>query len=199
MTLHKPKAIIGAGILGLLLLPIASGAATSDTTVNATVNSQLDLTSSSPVSLSLTPGASGYVVSSASGTATVTTNNSTGYTLKLGDKDATVNLNSGGNNITAHTGTPAAPTTLSLGTWGWRSTGVGSFGATGFAAETNSSSSTTTWAGVAASGSDFTVKTTAVAATGGDTTTFWYGAKVDKTQATGTYTDIITYTATANP
>jgi hypothetical protein len=191
--------VLVVGLALVVFAPIAAGAATVDTTINATVNAQLDLTSSSPIALSLTPGTSGYVVSSASGTATVTTNNSTGYTLKLGDKDASANLVSGGNSITPHTGTPASPTTLGLGTWGWRSTGVSGFGSTGFAAETNSSSSTTTWAGVAATGSDFTVKTTAVPATGGDTTTFWYGAKVDKTKATGTYTDIVTYTATTNP
>ncbi len=103
---------------------------------------------------------------------------------------------SGANTITAHAGTQAAPTALANGKWGYAVATVGGFDGS-YSAETNSTTSTSKWAGVPATGSPNTLKTTATTASG-DTTTVWYGVKVASTQPNGTYTDTVTYTATTN-
>jgi hypothetical protein len=48
-----------------------------------------------------------------------------------------------------------------------------------------------------ASGSGVTIKATAATATN-DTTTVWYGVKVDTSKPSGTYSDIVTYTGVTN-
>ena len=185
-------------ILGVVVSPaIASAASQSaNTTVNAAVGAAISISTSTTVNISLTP-TSGGVVSSASDTVLVSTNNTAGYNLTLADSDATTNLVSGSDTITAHAGTFASPTALTAGKWGYRIVSAGGFGATAYSAESNNGTSTSTWAGVPATGSAQTVKTTATTATN-DSTTVWYGAKVDTSQPNGTYTDTVTYTATTN-
>jgi hypothetical protein len=83
-------------------------------------------------------------------------------------------------------------------TWGYRVDGLGGFGA-GPTTSANSAavSGSIKFAGVAASGSPNTIKTTATTASG-DTTTIWYGVATTTAQAAGTYTNSVTYTVTAN-
>lgn len=193
--------VLEAVLLSSLIVgtaPIVASAAsqTSSTTVNATVGSVISMSTSSTVAISLTPTAGG-VVSSASDTVSVSTNNTAGYVLTLANSDATTNLVSGANTIGAHAGTQASPTALAANTWGYRVVNVGGFGASAYSAEANNGSSASTWAGVPASGSANTIKTTASTASN-DTTTVWYGVKVNSTKANGTYTDTVTYTATTN-
>lgn len=200
MKANKLHTIIG-GALALMLVavaPIAASAASQNasTTINATVGSVISVSTGSTVSISLTPTAGG-VVSSASDTVTVSTNNAAGYTLSLANNDATTTLVSGGNTIAAHTGTQGSPTALAANTWGYRVVGVGGFGASAYSAESNNGSSSSTWAGVPATGSPNTLKTTASTASG-DTTTVWYGVRANSTKVGGTYTDTVTYTATTN-
>ncbi len=190
------RSSIGVAALAVMMLPVASYAAstTATTTINATVGSTISMTTSGTVAINLTPGGSA-VVSSNSDNVSVSTNNATGYTLTLANNDSNRNLVSGANNIAAHAGTAATPTVLANNTWGYAVAGV-PFSAT-YAAETNETSSTSLWAGVPASGSPVTLRTTAAPASG-SATTVWYGVKVDSTQPTGTYTDTVTYTATTN-
>lgn len=199
--MSKRATIIGVSIVSVFVAgtaPIVASAVsqTASTTVNATVGSVISISTSSTVTLGLTPTAGG-VVSSASDTVSVSTNNANGYALTLADSDATTNLVSGGNTIAAHTGTQASPTALANNTWGYRVVNVGGFGASAYSAETNNTSSASTWAGVPATGSPNTIKTTASTASG-DTTTVWYGVKANSSKANGTYTDTVTYTATTN-
>lgn len=190
--------VVLLAVATVLVEPRSLQAATSSasTTITATVAATISLTTSTNVAISLTP-TSGGVVSSASDTVTVNSNSSSGYTLSLADADATTNLVSGGNTIAAHTGTFAAPTTLANNTWGYRIVSAGGFGATAYSAETNNGSSTSTWAGVPASGSPVTIKTTATTATN-EVTTVWYGVKVNTSKPSGAYVDTVTYTATTN-
>ncbi len=192
--------LIGGLSVSLLLAlsPVVASAVsqTSSTTVSATVSAVISISTGSTVSIALTP-TSGGVVSSASDTVTVSTNRTTGYNLTLADSDANTSLVSGSNTFTAHTGTFGSPTALANGAWGYRVVNAGGFGATAYSAETNNSSSTSTWAGVPATGSPVTLKTTGTTATN-DTTTVWYAAKADTSQPDGTYTDTVTYTATTN-
>ena len=184
-------------VVGVICSPVIASAAstTSNTTVNASVGASIGVTSSSTVALSLTPTASG-VVSSASDTVTVNTNNANGYTLTLADGDANVNLTSGGNNIGAHSGTQASPSALGTNKWGYAVASIGGFDAS-YSAEANNTTSSSKWAGMPASGSPVQLKTTSTTATN-DITTVWYGVKATSAQPNGTYSDTVTYTATTN-
>ena len=189
-----------AGVASLALVvgaPIMASAASqsANTTINATIADVISISSGPTVSVSLTP-TSGGVVSTASDTVTVSTNRNAGYTLSLADSDATTDLASGGDTIGAHAGTYASPTALASNKWGYAVPGLNNFDAS-YSAETNNASSTSLWAGVPASGSAQTIKTTAATASN-DTTTVWYGVKATSAQPGGTYTDTVTYTATTN-
>jgi hypothetical protein len=191
--------VIGFLAVSAVAAPLSATAAsqTANTTINATVNPTITVSTIGTVSLTLTPGAS-PVESRASDTVTVNTNNTAGYTLTLADSDATTTLVSGANSISAHAGTFAVPTVLATNKWGYALAG-GNFTAS-YTTISNETSSTDKWAGMPATGSPQTIKTTATTATN-DTTTVWYGVKVDSTQPSGVstpYSDQVTYTATTN-
>lgn len=202
MSVNKRRSMLPAKVavsmLAIAFVPaVVSAASTSaNTVINATIDAVISITTSTPVAISLTP-TSGGVVSSSSDSVSVSTNNATGYFLTLADNDATTNLSDGTNNITAHAGTQASPTALANNTWGYRVVGVGGFGGGAYSGETNNGSSTSTWAGVPATGSPNTLKTTSSTATN-DITTVWYGVRVNTTLPSGVYTDTVTYTATTN-
>lgn len=179
----------------LLMLPMVAIAATDSksTTINATIDSVISMTTSSTVSVSVTP-VSGGAQSAASDTVTVSTNNSTGYTLTLKDSDSVTDLSNGSNTIGAHSGTVGAPTALANNSWGYHVDGLAAFGGSG-SAESNVTSSAIKYAGISATAA--TIKTTNTTASG-DTVTVWYGVKADTTKPSGTYSDTVTYTATTN-
>jgi hypothetical protein len=194
-------AVVVTAIATAPMTASASVSQTANTTINATVNPVISITTASPVALSLTPTGSG-VVTSGSDTVTVNTNNTLGYNLTVADNDATTTLVSGANTFTASTGTKTTPVALTNGTWGFAvATGTTGIGTNGFdasyATETNSTTSTSKWAGMPATGSPMLLKSTSAVAAN-DTTTVWYAAKAAITQPTGTYTDTVTYTATTN-
>lgn len=189
--------------LGIVLSPAMVGAVSSNanTTVSATVGDTISISTGTTVSFTIAPTAGG-VVSSSSDTVTVSTNRTAGYNLTVADADATTTLASGGNTFTASSGTKTAPVTLTNGTWGFAvvtgTTGIGTNGFdASYTAETNNASSTSKWAGMPGTGSPMTLKSTSTTATN-DTTTVWYAAKANTSQAGGTYTDSVTYTATTN-
>lgn len=195
---------IGAtlGIMGVALSPIAASAATdsANTTINAVIASVISITTNGTVTLNITP-VSGGSQTSASDTVTVSTNNSTGYNLAIKDADATLTLTKGGDTIAASTNTFATAGTLANNTWGWavanNTTGIGSNGFDGsYSALNNVTSSSSNWAGITASDQQF--KNTSTTASG-DTTTVWFSAKADTSKPNGTYSDVVTYTATTNP
>lgn len=188
---------VGAAAVVVLAPVIASAATdTGTTTINATLNSVISLTTSTNVNLSITPTGAG-AASSASDTVTVSTNNATGYNLSLANTDANTNLVNGANTIAAHTGTFAAPSTLANNSWGYRVDGAGTFGAGPTAAETSQANLSGTWAGVPSSASPQQLKSTGSNSTS-DVTTVWYGVKVDTSKPSGAYSDQVTYTAVTN-
>lgn len=192
------SATVALTVAGLAFVPMVASAAstTANTVVNADIAAVISMTTSTPITINITPTGGG-VVSSLSDSVSVSTNNSTGYFLTLADADANTNLVSGANNIAAHAGTQASPTVLANNTWGYRVDSVGGFGAGPTSAETNNGSSTTIWAGVPATGFPNTLKTTSSTAAN-DITTVWYGVRVNTTLPSGIYTDTVTYTATTN-
>lgn len=183
-------------VVALITSPAVVSAAqgTSSTTINATLASTISITSNPTVAIAVTP-TTGGVVSSQSDTVSVSTNNTTGYNLTLSDSDTNTNLVSGANNIAAHNGTYATPTTLTGNSWGYAVAG-GNFSAS-YTAEPSNPSSTTKWAGVPSSASPQQLKTTAATASA-DQTTVWYGVRATASQAAGVYSDTVTYTATTN-
>lgn len=197
----KSTLIGGASVVavaGMVLIPAAAFAAadSANTTIQANIASTISISTSGTVSLNITPTGSG-AASSSSDTVTVSTNRANGYYLQLADADATNTLVNGGNTIAATSGSFGSPAAISSNSWGFRVDGAGTFGAGPTSAETNQSTLSGTWAAVPVSGSPVTIKTTATTATN-ETTTVWYGAKVDTSKPDGTYSDTVTYTATTN-
>jgi hypothetical protein len=196
--MNAKKVSLLLAVFAVAATPVLASAAadTENTTINATIGSTISMTTSGTVALGITPDGDGQA-SSASDTVSVSTNNAGGYNLTLADSDATTTLANGGNSLAAHAGTQGTPTTLANNTWGYRVDSTGGFGAGPTSAQTNVDALSLTWAGVPASGSANTLKSTATTASN-DTTTVWYGAKADTTKPNGVYTGTVTYTATTN-
>ncbi|HSX30985.1 MAG TPA: hypothetical protein VLE99_03650 [Candidatus Saccharimonadales bacterium] len=178
--------------------PVIAAAATSSTTISSSLGSVISLLSTNgTVNVNVTPTGSG-AQTIASDTVTVSTNDASGYTLQLAETGASGSLTSGGNTIPASSGTVASPVAMAANTWGFRTDGVGGFGAgPTSAASSTAISGTVKFAAVPATASPTTLKTTATTASN-DTTTVWYGVAANTSQASGTYTNSVTYTVTAN-
>lgn len=176
---------------------VASAANPESTALTATVGSNISMTGSTTASMSATP-VSGNMQATTSGSYSVTTNNSSGYNLKIKDSDATLNLTASGGTITPGSGSQAAPAVLTAGTWGWAVIGAGGAGQFDTAYTTGNDQAATgkKFAGITAS--DVQFKSTATTASG-DSTTVYYSMLVGTAQPTGSYTDTVVVTATANP
>lgn len=190
----KAKSVgLALAAFAVTLTPVAASAANPEsTTVTATVSSTISMTGTTAVGLALTPSGSS-VQSINSGTYTVSTNATGGYTLAIKDDDATLNLVSGTNTITPGSGTAAAPAALSDGNWGWARAGA-PFD-TSYTVANNTAPTAKLFAGI--TGSDVTVKTTSTTASN-DPTVIYYSAQVGAAQPTGAYADTVVVTATAN-
>lgn len=196
--LSKPVtiAVVGAvSYCAFLVAPNVSAEA-HDTTINSTIGSVLSVFSVTPstVDVSVTPTAAG-AQSIANNAVTVSTNGP-GYTLQINNKDTNTSLVSGSNNITAASGSLAAPAALTAGNWGYRVDGIGGFAAGPTTAVSSGSLSSLTFAGVPASGAPDTIRNTSTVATN-EVTTFWYSVAANTSQPSGVYTDVVTYTALA--
>ena len=193
---------VAALFLVMLVLAIGTTAVVSALTASTTISSDISsvislLTTNGTVNVNVVPTGSG-AQTIASDTVTVSTNDSSGYTLQLADTDATVTLVSGSNTVAASSGTQTTPIVQAANTWGYAVQSVGGFNSSGYApANSAAISGTLKFAGMPATGSPNTLKTTSGTATN-DTTTVWYAVAANTTQPSGTYTDGVTYTATAN-
>jgi hypothetical protein len=189
--------LAAAVLLSTVALPAVAGAATTSTTINSAISSVISVfTSNGTVTVNVTPtGAGAQTI--ASDTLTVSTNDTLGYTLQIADTDATTTLVSGANSIAASAGTQASPVAQATNTWGYRVDGLGGFGAGPTSGQSSAAIGAIKFAGIPATGSPNTIKATATTASN-DTTTVWYGVAATTSQPTGTYSDSVTYTATAN-
>ena len=161
----------------------------------------ITITSSAAVGLNLTPSDSGSCAIG-SDSVVVTTHNTNGYFLQLSTTTSQTSLNNGSSSIPSTTGTFVAPTALTTNKWGFRVDGQGGFGSGPTTNLTNPSLST--FSGLSAA-PGYTIKTTTIPTPKnagvdiGDTTVVWYGVCADSSNKNGSYSDSITYTATANP
>lgn len=174
------------------------GASTANTTISSVISPVLSVfTTDGTVNANVTPTSSG-AQTIASDTVTVSTNDSSGYTLQLAESGAGTTLISGSDTIPASSGTQTTPAVMTANTWGYRVDGLGGFGSGPTSSQNSAAiSGSIKFAGVPASGSPNTLLTTSGTATN-NTTTVWYGVAANTSQASGTYTNTVTYTATTN-
>jgi hypothetical protein len=197
---QKHKKYLGATLIvaafGIIAVPGITGAATANTTINSSIGSTISVTSSGTVTANVTPTSSG-AQTIAEDTVAVSTNNTTGYTLQVSDSDTTTTLVSGSNSIPAASGTVGSPVAQTVNTWGFRVDGLGGFGAGPTSAQSSAAIGSIKFAGMPASTSPVTIKTTSTTAAS-DQTSVWYGVAANTSQPAGSYSGQVTYTATAN-
>jgi hypothetical protein len=181
---------------------VGTTAVVSALTATTTISSSLGvvislLTTSGTVNVDVTPSGAG-AQSIQSDTVTVSTNDPAGYTLTLQETSASTDLVSGSDTIPHSSGSQASPVAMSANTWGYAVAGVGGFNASGYTS-TNSAaiSGSLKFAAVPDNGSPNTIKTTSSTASS-DPTSVWYAVAANTSQASGTYTNSVTYTATTN-
>ncbi len=186
----------------VIILGVGATAVTSAQAVSTTINSTLSpvislFTTSGTVTDNVTPTGSGAQTIQ-SDTATVSTNDSSGYKLVLNESTADQTLKSGSNSIAASSGSQTTPVYMAVNTWGYRVDSVGGFG-TGPTSAVNSVaiSGTLKFAAIPVAASPDTLANTSGTATNA-TTTIWYGVAANTSQPTGLYTNTVTYTCTAN-
>lgn len=184
----------------IVALPIFSASAeTSTTTVTANINSTLSMSSDANASFTINPTSTQAKSSSNKATVTVSTNNATGYNLKIGmiGADNALKNTAAVSQIDAHTGSFGAPAAMALNKWGYRVDGAGTFGAGTTTAETDVNDLAQTWAAVPVQNSEDTIKNHASAVQSHQTDVY-FGAKVDATKPSGAYTGQVQFTAVAN-
>lgn len=194
-TSHISKLAITALTVTMIVgLPLTVSAATTstNTTVTANIVGTLAIDSLTPANVGMTLDPTGAgVVSSASQTVQVSSNNASGFKLYIKDADATLSL---GASFSAHASAWGSATALANNTWGYAIPGAVSFDAS-YSTETNNSSSASKWVGITASDQQIKDYTSS----GIDSTVVWYAARATTAIAPGTYADTVTYTATTNP
>jgi hypothetical protein len=208
--------ILGLTVAGIASAPIfASTAAEAvGTTVQTVIASQITAfsnTNSGNTTLNIV-SPSGVKQTIDKDTISVSTNDSNGYTLKIQDGNTSNALcvvqGAACTGIPGTAATSAAPAIMSgANQWGyhiddgtttWCSTAVLCGSLLTLPSNSAATSTTLKFAQVPlSSGTADTIKTTATTASS-DTTPVYYGVNVDPTQASGTYSDTVVYTATAN-
>jgi hypothetical protein len=189
-----------------------ASADTNTTTISSIVSPNITaFTTSGTVNVNVS-SAAGVKQTINTDVVTISTNDTGGYTLTLQDGNNSNALctapGAGCTGIPATSATTAAPALMSTaniwgfhkddGTTTWCSTASNCGSTFGTSLSSNQTASgTLKFAAVPVSGSPYTLKTTAATASS-DVTDIWYAVNVDPTQASGTYTDSVTYTATAN-
>jgi hypothetical protein len=199
----------------LLMAPIFASTIAEGvgTNVRALVQSNITLSNTNTGNTDLTiTGGAGVKQSIDKDTVTVATNDPDGYTLKLQDGDTSNHLcltpGAACTGIGPTSGTGATPAFMATAnTWGyhidngttvWCSTASNCGAGLTLPVDSASTSTTLKYALVPlSSGTADTLKATA-STTSGDNTAVFYGVNVDASQAAGTYSNTVVYTATVN-
>lgn len=188
-------------LASLLVVPAVAFAATSTktTTLSSALGSTISLGSTSAtVTLDVTPDADGQQTIQKD-TVSVSTNNITGYNIKVENSDADTDMTTGTYDIATSAATTGTPAALTVNKWGWRVDGALGFGAgpTTAVASPGGAMSSVTFAGIPASGAGATVRTTATTASA-ETTDVWFSVAADSSQQAGTYTNGVSIICTTN-
>ena len=159
MSINFPSRIVKSifitfSTLGLIIGSTAVvSALTATTTISSAISAVISLSTNGTVNVNVVPtGAGAQTI--ASDTATVSTNDSSGYTLQLGETGAGTTLVSGSNTIPASSGSQTTPVVMAANTWGYRVDSLGGFGSGPTSAVSSVAiSGSLKFAAVAASGS----------------------------------------------
>jgi hypothetical protein len=211
ITKLRYKVLLAISAFSLIFVGSVSfaGALTANTTISSNISSVISLlTSSGTVSANVLPTGSGAQTIQPD-TVTVSTNDTSGYTLTLASSSAQTALKDTGavDSIVASSGTTTTPVVEAVNTWGFCVYDAG-YSPTGFTG-TNCPSSgvsnaaisgTYKFAGVPASGSAVTLINYTAGTASNRVDTVYYGVAVNTSQPAnnGAYTNTVTYTATAN-
>jgi hypothetical protein len=184
-------------LLFLFLKPVF--AASTTTEVSVIVNQVISISSLGSVTLNVTPTSNG-VQTANSDIVSISTSDTNGYNLSISDSSNISNaLTYSSYSIPATTYTTSSPGILNANYWGFCVNDLSTF--TGFcpnAPFTNQTiNSSLKFAAVPLLSNAVQVKTTHTTASN-DTTTFWYGASIDTSQPSGTYSGTVVYTAYNN-
>jgi hypothetical protein len=202
------KAAICFALLLASLLPVA-GSAYADTTEVGTYGGgtygsctygtcTITLTSGGSTTLNVAPSGSGKCTVH-SDTATVETGSAAGYTLTMTTNSASNAMTGSSGTIPALSATPGSPAVLTMNKWGYRVDGVAGFGGGPTSTQDSAGIPGVTFAAVPNNTqAGASVASSSVAAEPAIDTTVWYGLCADATQAAGTYTATVLYTAVAN-
>ena len=159
----------------------------------------ITLGTSGSVAINVTPAAGATTCSVQKDGVTAITDSSTGYTVTMTNTDTITTLTSGGNIITAHSGSPAAPTALAANTGGYRVDGIAGFGAGPTSAVVNGSVPGFGFSGVPDSaGTPGLIRSTNTTDAASVSTDVWYGVCASSSLPSGSYIDGVTYTALIN-
>lgn len=192
------KTIAALGVvagLGVAALPLSSYAAvvtdSTDVTLNAVVGEAISVTTNAADdTVTINNVTANQDAKEGSTVLTIQTNNANGYTLTIEDADATTALKDASNTSYAGIATLKSGATLDKGTTGW-----------GFKASTTTDGVTanlTNWTGIKTTAQTLATRASGATATDGDQVTLTFGVVVDSTVPAGTYSDVVTLTATTN-
>ncbi len=197
--------IIGA----LLFVIVPVGSVRADTTDSATYGSggygncsygscTITLTSGGTTNVNVVPNPTGKCTVQ-SDTASVLTDNPTGYSLTMTTSTTNNSMTGTAGSISSSSATAASPTILSMNTWGYRVDGLAGFGAGPTSPLSSGSVPSTTFAKVPPSNLAGTqVASSSSAANPAVNTTVWYGVCANSAVTAGTYSVTVTYTAVTN-
>jgi hypothetical protein len=200
IAILKRLRLVATVILGVVGVFFGTTAIVMAQTQNTTISSVISpvvsvFTTSGTVNVNVTPTGSG-AQTIASDTVTISTNDTNGYTLQLAESSATTTLDYSTYTIPASAGTQTTPVVMAVNTWGYRVDSLGGFGAGPTSPASSAAiSGTIKFAGIPVPASPNTLVTAPGTATNA-TTTVWYGVAVNTSQASGTYTNTVTYTVT---
>jgi len=203
------KSLIVILAMFVVVFAWANDGAYADTTDSATYGSgdygncdygscTITLTSGGTTTVNVVPTPTGKCTVQ-SDTASVLTDNTTGYSLSMTTSTTNNAMTGSSGSINASSGTAASPVTLAMNTWGYRVDGLSGFGAGPTTSQNSGSIPSTTFAGVPPSNLAGTqVASSASAANPAVDTTVWYGVCANSAVPSGTYSVTVTYTAVTN-
>lgn len=159
----------------------------------------ITISSSSLVTLNLTPQVGSTRCTVDKDDISVTTGASVGYTMTLSATGATVTMpgSANGGTINAVSASYASPAVLTANTWGYRIDSTGSFGSGPTSVVNSGAVPSLTFAPMAPLASAQTIRTTSSAATP-SATEVWYGVCADMSIPADTYNRDVVYTAMTN-
>jgi hypothetical protein len=199
---YRQSIWVGISFLAsLLLLTTAAGAINYNKGLYGACqygSCSITISSSTSVSLNVTPTAAGSCTVQKD-SVSVQTSNSAGYSLTFTDSTTNAALFKGASTIATNGASQSSPAVLTANKWGYRVDGIGGFGSGPTSAKTNAVADTTKFASIPTSNATPDVlATSSVAANPAVTTNVWYGVCANTTVPSGTYTTQITYTAVAS-